>query len=149
MNNDQLKLDNQLCFPVYAASRLIIREYQPLLGKLGLTYPQYLVMLVLWETNKVSVNDISGRLILNTNTVTPLLKRMESMGVIVRKRSGKDERKVVISLTEKGRVMKKKAAAIPGKLAARLGSGELTAANLGDIRRYLTTMVALLCEKGK
>jgi MarR family transcriptional regulator, organic hydroperoxide resistance regulator len=149
MNNDQLKLDNQLCFPVYAASRLIIREYQPLLGKLGLTYPQYLVMLVLWETNKVSVNDISGRLILNTNTVTPLLKRMESMGMIVRKRSGKDERKVVVSLTEKGRVMKKNAAAIPGKLAARLGSGELTAANLGDIRRYLTTMVALLCEKGK
>jgi hypothetical protein len=87
MKFEQLKLENQLCFPVYAASRLIIREYQPYLDKLGITYPQYLVLMVLWETNHVSVNEISQKLILNTNTVTPLLKRMESQGIINRQRS--------------------------------------------------------------
>ena len=71
MEYEQLKLDNQLCFPVYAASRLIIREYQPYLEKLNITYPQYLVLMVLWETDELSVNDISKRLILNTNTITP------------------------------------------------------------------------------
>ncbi len=74
---EQLKLENQLCFPVYAASRLITREYQPFLDRLGITYPQYLVLMILWEEDGVPVNDIAKKLILNTNTITPLLKRME------------------------------------------------------------------------
>ncbi|NJO70307.1 MAG: MarR family transcriptional regulator, partial [Bacteroidetes bacterium] len=78
---EQLKLENQLCFPVYAVSRLITREYQPYLNKLGITYPQYLVLLVLWEHSSMTVNEISQKLILNTNTITPLLKRMESLGI--------------------------------------------------------------------
>jgi DNA-binding MarR family transcriptional regulator len=84
MEYEQLKLNNQLCFPVYAASRLITREYQPHLDKLGVTYPQYLVLMVLWETDGISVNEIAQKLILNTNTVTPLLKRMELLNLISR-----------------------------------------------------------------
>lgn len=118
MSYDQLKLENQLCFPFYAASRLITREYQPYLDKLGITYPQYLVLLILWEADGVSVNDISGKLILNTNTVTPLLKRMEKQGLITRTRSGNDERKVIVNLTDSGKKMKRSAASIPEKLAA-------------------------------
>ena len=125
MTYDQLKLENQLCFPVYAASRLIIRQYQPFLDKIGITYPQYLVMLVLWEQDGISVNEITQKLILNTNTVTPLLKRMESLGLITRARSGEDERKVVITLTERGRELKEQAALIPVELSSGLLSGEI------------------------
>ena len=92
MAYEQLKLENQLCFPVYAASRLITREYQPFLDKLEITYPQYLVLMILWEEDGMPVNDIARKLILNTNTITPLLKRMEQQGIIRRRRSGKDER---------------------------------------------------------
>ena len=95
MEYEQLKLENQLCFPVYAASRLITREYQPFLDKLKITYPQYLVLMVLWEHGSLPVNDIAKKLILNTNTITPLLKRMEQQGLIIRNRSDKDERKVM------------------------------------------------------
>ena len=99
MAYEQLKLENQLCFPVYAASRLIIREYQPHLDKLGITYSQYLVLMVLWEKDSIAVSEITQRLILNTNTVTPILKRMEAQGLITRQRSASDERKVIITLT--------------------------------------------------
>jgi DNA-binding MarR family transcriptional regulator len=101
MIKEQLKLENQLCFPVYAASRLITRIYQPYLDEIGITYPQYLVLLVLWEKDEVTVNEISRKLILNTNTTTPLLKRLEAQGLVSRRRSGEDERKVIIALTAK------------------------------------------------
>jgi len=117
MSYEQLKLENQLCFPLYAVSHLITRRYQPYLEKLGITYPQYLVLLVLWENNGLSVNEISKKLMLNTNTVTPLLKRMEKTGLINRSRSEKDERKVMIDLTHDGRNMREEAVKIPGKLA--------------------------------
>lgn len=100
MHFDQLKLENQICFSVYAASRLITREYQPYLDQLGVTYPQYLVLMVLWESDEISVNDIAKKLILNTNTVTPLLKRMEKQGLLKRERSKTDKRKVIICLTK-------------------------------------------------
>jgi MarR family transcriptional regulator, organic hydroperoxide resistance regulator len=106
MEYDELKLNNQICFPLYATSRLITREYQPYLDALDLTYPQYLVLLVLWETDRISVNDIAQKLILNTNTLTPLLKRMEIQGLVSRQRFGKDERKVIVQLTEKGQALK-------------------------------------------
>ena len=115
-NYETLKLENQLCFPFYAVSRLITRSYQPHLEKLDLTYPQYLVLLVLWEHNSLTVNEISEKLILNTNTLTPLLKRLEKQEIITRKRSEIDERKVLIALTKKGEELREKACEIPLKM---------------------------------
>jgi DNA-binding MarR family transcriptional regulator len=120
MAYDQLKLENQLCFPFYAASRLIIRAYQEDLDALGITYPQYLVMMVLWEKEETTVNAIAEKLILNTNTITPLLKRMETMGLITRTPSKTDQRKVLVGLTEDGIKMREKAAEIPYRLLQRL-----------------------------
>jgi DNA-binding MarR family transcriptional regulator len=120
MKYEQLKLDNQLCFPFYAVSRLIIREYQEDLDRLGITYTQYLVMMVLWEQDGRTVNEIAHKLILNTNTVTPLLKRMEAMDLLKRTPSAADQRKVMITLTEQGRQMQEEASQIPLRLVAKL-----------------------------
>jgi len=147
MKFKQLKLENQLCFPVYAASRLIIREYQPYLEKLGITYPQYLVLMVLWEKGRISVNGISQKLILNTNTVTPLLKRMELQGFIKRNRSESDERKVMVALTRKGKQMQAEAASIPGQLASGLISEAMQIEDLGDLKDKLQILIRYLMEK--
>ncbi|MBP1670323.1 MAG: MarR family transcriptional regulator, partial [Bacteroidetes bacterium] len=147
MKFKQLKLENQLCFPVYAASRLIIREYQPYLEKLGITYPQYLVLMVLWEKGRVSVNGISQKLILNTNTVTPLLKRMELQGFIKRNRSESDERKVMVALTRKGKQLQAEAASIPGQLASGLISEAMQIEDLGDLKDKLQILIRYLMEK--
>ena len=147
MKFKQLKLENQLCFPVYAASRLIIREYQPYLEKLGITYPQYLVLMVLWEKGRVSVNGISQKLILNTNTVTPLLKRMELQGFIKRNRSESDERKVMVALTRKGKQLQAEAASIPGQLASGLISESMQIEDLGDLKDKLQILIRYLMEK--
>ena len=120
MTHEQLKLENQLCFPFYAISRLIIRAYQEDLDALGITYPQYLVMLVMWEHEELSVIEIGEKLILNTNTITPLLKRMEAMGLIDRVPSETDHRKVMIRLTEEGKKMEAAAAEIPLRLLQRM-----------------------------
>ena len=147
MAYEQLKLDNQLCFPVYAASRLITREYQPFLDKLGITYPQYLVLMILWEEDGMPVNDIAKKLILNTNTITPLLKRMENQGIIKRKRSRQDERKVIVQLTAKGRELQEEAALIPEKLAGRLVEGELNVDDLIRMKEMLDSMIRSLSGK--
>lgn len=147
MGYEQLKLQNQLCFPLYAASRLITREYQPYLDKLGITYPQYLVLLVLWEEDAMSVNEISQKLILNTNTITPLLKRMEKQGLIIRQRSGDDERKVIVQLTESGRAMQEQAAFIPEQLSAGLISEAMTIPELTSLRDQLYTIIGYLNQK--
>lgn len=147
MDFEQLKLSNQLCFPVYAVSRLITREYQPYLEKLGITYPQYLVLMVLWETDGITVNEIAQKLILNTNTVTPLLKRMESLDIISRKRSGKDERKVIVQLTDKGNEMRVKALTIPENMTNALTTGEMTTDELIELRIKLNKMIDLLIAK--
>lgn len=141
MGYDQLKLENQLCFPVYAASRLITREYQPLLDRLGITYPQYLVLMILWEEDGVPVNDIAKKLILNTNTITPLLKRMEKDGIVKRKRSAEDERKVIVQLTAKGRDLQEGAALIPEQLAGRLLQGELNVEDLVRLKEMLDSII--------
>ena len=120
MEYEQLKLENQLCFPFYAVSRLIIRAYQEDLERLGITYPQYLVLMVLWEKDGISVNEITEKLILNTNTVTPLLKRMEAMQLITRTPSKVDQRKIIIQLTSQGWAMRESAAEIPLKLMNKL-----------------------------
>lgn len=144
---EQLKLENQICFPVYATSRLITRAYQPLLDELGITYPQYLVLMVLWETSQISVNEIASKLILNTNTVTPLLKRMESQGLITRERSNEDERKVMVSLTPQGKALQEKAASIPEKLVSGLTTESITVEEIHQLKDTLTKMILFLSEK--
>ena len=116
-DRELLKLENQLCFPLYAASRLVTQCYQPVLEELGLTYPQYLVLLVLWDTDSVNVSVLSQKLYLQSNTLTPMLKRMQDMGLVNRIRSQQDERSVIISLTEKGQQLESQAP----KLRQQLG----------------------------
>ncbi len=146
MPYEQLKLENQLCFPVYAASRLITREYQPFLENLGITYPQYLVLMVLWEDDCLPVNDIAKTLILNTNTITPLLKRMEQQGLLFRKRSDKDERKVIVKLTEKGKDLQKEAVKIPEELIKRLSESELELDDLVKLKESLNSIISSLSK---
>lgn len=119
---DDLLLDRQICFPLYAASRLLTRLYQPLLEPLGLTYPQYIVLMILWEDAPCTVSHIGQRAQLASNTLTPLLKRLEETGLLLRERSSADERVVNISLTPAGRALRQKCACIPTQLLERMGS---------------------------
>ncbi len=108
-----LLLKDQLCFPIYATSRMVTKLYQPHLDKLNLTYPQYLVMLVLWEQNELTVSAIGDKLFLKTNTITPLLKKIQEKGLLDKVRSKEDERTVIIQLTSAGKKLKKEAESIP------------------------------------
>jgi len=146
MAYEQLKLENQLCFPVYATSRLITREYQPFLDSLGITYTQYLVLMVLWENDSIPVNDIAKKLILNTNTITPLLKRMEQQELLFRKRSDKDERKVIVQLTEKGKTLQEEAVKIPEELIKRLSDSELKIEDLVKLKENLNSIISFLSK---
>ena len=112
--DDLLKLDHQLCFALYSASLAMTKLYKPLLEELGLTYPQYLVMLVLWEQDGLMVSELGERLYLDSGTLTPLLKRLESAGLVLRTRDMQDERRVRVTLTPAGRQLKTRAANIPG-----------------------------------
>ncbi len=112
-----MKLENQLCFPLYAASRHVINLYTPLLKPLGLTYTQYIVFLVLWERDGVTVGEICDRLLLDNGTLSPLLKKMQQAGYIERNRSAEDDRVVLITLTEAGRALQEQAKDIPAKIA--------------------------------
>ena len=116
--NEQLKLKNQLCFPLYAAARKVTGYYTPYLKPLGITYTQYLVFLVLWEKGDQTVSDLSLALFLDSGTLTPMLKKLESEGFIMRTRSARDERIVNISLTRKGRLLEEKAKEIPQCVAS-------------------------------
>ena len=115
---EAMKLDNQLCFPLYAAARNVINLYTPLLKPLGLTYTQYIVLLVLWEKDGVSVTEIGERLMLDNGTLSPLLKKMEQAGYVERRRCRKDDRIVEITLTEAGRTLQEKAKDIPYHVAS-------------------------------
>jgi MarR family transcriptional regulator, organic hydroperoxide resistance regulator len=127
-----LKLDNQLCFAVYATSRAITSVYRPALEKLGVTYPQYLVMLVLWEKDGISVGDLGERLFLDSGTLTPLLKRLEKSGLVVRMRDNADERQVNVSLTVAGARMKRAAHAVALTLQCKLQLPESKVVGLRD-----------------
>ena len=132
-----LMLDNQICFAVYSTAHAFNRVYKPLLDKLRLTYPHYLVMLALWERDGVPVKDIGERLILDSGTLTPLLKRLEAAGLVKRTRSTEDERQVLIALTPQGQALKEKARAVPqGVLAA-------SACSLGELSAMKKDLVAL------
>jgi len=112
--HSELQLDNQICFRLYTATRLVTQAYSPMLTALGITYPQYLVLLVLWEKDNQPVNDIAHRLLLETNTVTPLLQRMEKLGIVSRKKGEHDKRQQIVSLTSKGKALEEEAfATIP------------------------------------
>lgn len=115
---DPLRLDNQICFAVYSAAHAFNRVYKPLLDRLGLTYPQYLVMLVLWERDDVPVKEIGEKLFLDSGTLTPLLKRLEAAHLVKRTRSREDERQVLIALTPQGHALKEKARSVPPSILA-------------------------------
>lgn len=137
-----LRLDRQLCFPLYAASNLVTRRYRPLLAKLGLTYPQYLVMLVLWEHPTQSVGNLGDRLHLDSGTLTPLLKRMERAALIRRERDPADERRVLVTLTAAGHRLRETAAEIPASLARQLNFAADDAARLHEATH---AFIAALC----
>lgn len=142
-STDALLLDQQLCFALYRASRSLIRAYAPLLSPLGLTYPQYLVMLVLWEEKVASVKELGERLALDSGTLTPLLKRLEQGGFVSRRRDPADERVVRIELTEEGRKLRSRARNIPADLACRAGfdvSDERERTRLERLRRELAAL---------
>ena len=109
---DVLKLDRQLCFPLYACSREMIKEYKPYLDKLDLTYTQYITMMVLWEKKSINVKALGDQLYLDSGTLTPLLKKLEAKGLVTRKRSSEDERNLIISITEAGEALKEQAVTI-------------------------------------
>lgn len=117
---ESIRLRNQLCFPVYAVSNMITRKYKPLLDELDLTYTQYIVMMVLWEEEKVNEKQLCETLCLKSNTVTPLLKKLESKGYIQKKKDPEDERNLVITLSESGEKLKDKALSVPDKIACEL-----------------------------
>lgn len=116
-----LSLDNQLCFAVYALSREITKRYQPHLKQLGLTYTQYITMLALWEHDQVTVKQLGARLLLDSGTLTPLLKKLESMGHLTRSRDVNDERNVIIALTDQGKKLKEQAWDVPGRMFCQAG----------------------------
>ncbi|TXD91927.1 MarR family winged helix-turn-helix transcriptional regulator [Gillisia hiemivivida] len=146
---DQLKLDNQICFPLYSVSRLITKAYKPFLEKMGITYPQYLVLMVLWEQGNLSVNQIGEKLLLNTNTLSPLIKRMEKIDLLNRTRSTKDERSVRIELTKKGKSLKADASEVPGKLLNTLLSEEVELTDVMLLKDTLDKWINVLKEKSE
>lgn len=115
-HTDWLLLDHQLCFALYSSSLAMTKLYKPLLSELGLTYPQYLVMLVLWETETLSVSELGNRLALDSGTLTPLLKRLAVSGLVTRTRDAADERRVLVSLTDAGRALRRRAEGIPEQM---------------------------------
>ena len=144
MDKAAFLLDNQLCFRLYTASRLLTQVYHPLLSGHGLTYPQYLVLLVLWEKDAQPVNDIAKRLRLETNTVTPLLQRMEKEGILARVKGKTDARQMIVSLTTKGRELQEELSDVPDKAGAAVLCDSITQDTAPDLFRMLDDMIAKL-----
>lgn len=149
MDDTQLKLSSQVCFPLYSASRLITKAYKPYLDEMGITYPQYLVLMVLWENDTLSVNQITEKLLLNTNTLSPLLKRMEKMELLQRNRSETDERSVIVKLTKKGKNLKDQAKPIPDKLIKVLLTENINIDDVIQLKEMLNEWIKILTEENK
>ena len=139
---DSLRLENQLCFPLYACAREVVKAYRPHLDALGLTYTQYISMMVLWEEGKVSVRDLGRKLHLDSGTLTPLLKKLESKGYLRRERSTADERVVIACITEEGRKLKRAAAKIPQAMSQEITDYPMEDAQ--ELYRLLYKLIALL-----
>lgn len=135
---DPLALDRQVCFALAAASRSVIGLYRPVLEPLGLTHPQYLVMLALWERSPLRVRDLADILLLDSATLSPLLKRLEASGLLTRQRNSDDERSLDVALTDEGRTLRERALAVPGQIVQRLG---LPVAQLERVRDELTILL--------
>ena len=141
----ELQLKNQICFRLYTAARLITQAYTPVLTALGITYPQYLVLMVLWEDDNLPVNDIARRLVLETNTVTPLLQRMEKQGIVVRKKGEQDKRQQIVSLTDKGRQLEEEAYAhIPESMRNQLSACPLNLDDYMNLANELDSIINTL-----
>lgn len=138
---EPLLLGNQLCFALYTASRLMVQAYQPVLGPLDLTYPQYVAMLVLWEKDGLTVSELGGRLSLDSGTLSPLLKKLEQKKLLTRERKPDDERSVILTLTAQGRELKQRAKAVPAKMACVPG---LQGGKLGKLKRELEELAGNL-----
>ena len=140
---DGLELDRQVCFALYSATRAVTQLYRPVLDALGLTYPQYLVLLVLWERDGLTVKQVGERLALDSGTLTPLLKRLEHQGLVERRRGEDDERLVRIHLTAAGRALRHKARKIPAELACRAGYDVATDRSIRELGRLRDELTAL------
>ena len=141
----ELQLDNQVCFRLYTAARLVTQAYTPMLTELGITYPQYLVLMVLWEKDCQPVNDIAHRLLLETNTVTPLLQRMEKTGLITRKKGEQDKRQHLVSLTKKGQLLEQKAYnLIPTGMGNQLSACPLKLEDYQNLVQELDSIISTL-----
>ncbi|WP_076572464.1 MarR family winged helix-turn-helix transcriptional regulator [Salimicrobium salexigens] len=146
MAEDKMKLENQICFSLYATTREMTKLYRPLLADLDITYPQYLVLLALWDSSPLSVKELGERLYLDSGTLTPMLKRMEKVGLIERYRSREDERKVLIGLTKEGRDAEQKAACIPDLLLENIDMNE---DEILQLQHTLQRMLEGAREKGE
>ncbi|MBQ7160433.1 MAG: MarR family transcriptional regulator [Clostridia bacterium] len=140
---DSLKLENQLCFPLYACSKELVRRYKPALNRLDLTYTQYIAMMVMWEHKKINVTEIGRLLYLDSGTLTPVLKKLEQKGLITRSRCKGDERCLDVCLTDKGEALKEKAVEVPGKIAPCLA---LTPEEAGTLYSLLRKTLAAMGE---
>lgn len=148
MAHAELLLENQICFRLYTAARLITQAYTPMLTEMGITYPQYLVLMVLWENDVQPVNDIAHRLLLETNTVTPLLQRMEKQGLVCRKKGEHDRRQQIVSLTEKGRAMEEQAyRLIPDGMGRQLSACPLKQRDYQTLAKELDILIGTLKNK--
>ena len=147
MAYEKLKLANQGCFRLYTAARLIMQAYQPWFAPLGITYTQYLVLMVLWEQDAQTVNAIAHRLYLESNTLTPLIKRMEAMKIVTRRKGKEDGRQTIVSLTEHGRALEHEAAKIPDCMTQTLLEKGLDGEEMGAIMPVLDHLIEALAKK--
>ena len=141
---DSLKLENQVCFPLYACAKEIVKAYRPYLDELDLTYTQYITMMVLWEHKELRVKDVGKHLYLDSSTLTPLLKRLEEKGYVTRRRSAKDERDLIVTITENGEALKEKAVTVPERLSGCIGMDPKKAQVLYDL---LYELISKLTEE--
>lgn len=143
---DPLLLENQLCFPLYACARKIVAAYNPFLKELGLTYPQYITMMVLWENNKVAMRDLGNRLYLDSGTLTPVLKKLEAMGYLKRYRNPEDERILMVSITDEGKALRQEAEKIPYQMGCLVNQkGELLSGEeVGKLKEQLYQIIHTL-----
>lgn len=138
---DCLKLENQLCFPLYVCAKEIVRRYKPFLDEIDLTYTQYIAMMALWEKKKLNVKELGDMLFLDSGTLTPLLKKMEEKGLLTRTRSKEDERNLIVEITDKGEALKEEAKTIPERLGSCLSMSEADAGKLYEIlHRFMGTI---------
>lgn len=143
---DPLLLENQLCFPLYACARKIVAAYNPFLKELGLTYPQYITMMVLWENNKVAMRDLGKRLYLDSGTLTPVLKKLEAMGYLKRYRNPEDERILMVSITDEGKALRQEAENVPYQMGCLVNQkGELfSGEEVGTLKEQLYQIIHTL-----